>query len=201
VAVSGDWNVMEKENIVLANGGHFELRRGMYSVSPLMTDLFCYIEQEGHGQYFRGNQETDREGRKCLTHCRNEERSPEGPSCVVNVNKTEKRSPCGIPKCVWDVECFTRDGVDYRGNQTTGKQSGETYDCQKWSRDFPHPHIYHPSPSNTALYGIGEHNKCRNPDPRNSGLPWCYTTSFMVRYVYCDQIRKCETSNLPVFRI
>lgn len=202
VAVSGDWVVDvggTGEEIVVVNGGHLELRKAVYLISPVMTGLFCYIDEEEHGQYFRGYQKVDREGRKCLTPCRNEEKASEGPTCLVNVNGTQQPSVCGVPKCVWNVACYAQDGVGYRGNQTTGTQSGETYTCQNWSRDFPHPHMYHPSPSNTAVYGIGQHNKCRNPDPRNSGQPWCYTTSILVRYVYCSEILHCEDTDLPVF--
>ena len=184
---------------MVLQGKQLELRRSVYTASPLMTDLFCYIDQEGHGQYFRGYQRVDKEGRMCQTPCRNEAKASEGPSCLVNIDNTQKMSVCGIPKCVWDVECYSQDGTSYRGNQTTGTIGSSTYDCQSWDRDFPHPHVYHPSPSNTALYGIGHHNKCRNPDPRNSELPWCYTTSFLVRYAYCNEILHCENTDLPIF--
>eukprot|EP00116_Pleurobrachia_bachei_P004675 sb/3464937/ len=45
---------------------------------------------------------------------------------------------CSVPKCVWDFECYTGNGYEYRG---TIARTENGYNCQNWLSDFPHPHV------------------------------------------------------------
>lgn len=189
-AISGDWIVRSHEHPyseyhVIKQGDRHHAR-GIEKVilEPVMANMFCYKDTEGHGKQFAGYQHKDQQGRKCETHCRNVDELDIGPHCLVGL----MRSPCGIPKCIWDVECSAGNGIGYRGTVNTVEiEGGKTVPCQAWNRDYPHAHShFHPSPYNTAVYGIGHHNYCRNPDPENTHAVWCYTTSFWVRAAQCS---------------
>ena len=84
-----------------------------------------------------------------------------------------------------DLDCQVGNGSSYRGT-VSSTVSGIT--CQKWIDQSPHDHMrteyYYP----TA--GLGDHNRCRNPD--NEGGQWCYTTDPAVRWELCD-IPECAT--------
>ena len=69
--------------------------------------------------------------------------------------------------------------MDYSGtaNTTIG---GLT--CQAWSVQEPHSHGY--SVSEHGMFGVGDHNYCRNPDPTAFGV-WCHTTNPNIRWDYC----------------
>ena len=42
-----------------------------------------------------------------------------------------KTSPCGIPQCIWDVECSAGDGTGYRGLANSATvEGGKTVSCQ-----------------------------------------------------------------------
>jgi len=203
VAQSGDWKIRyaddPNEVMIVTNGQPLELHdKTIYNAMPVMANIFCYFdsEEEGYGQFFRGYQQVDAKGNKCQSACSNEEKDPAGPSCQVEQAGETVMSPCGIPTCVWDVKCFSDDGTNYRGEQHTAG----SHSCQKWSSNWPHYHSkFHPSAENTAKFGIGDHNKCRNPDPDNASEPWCYTTSLLTRVGYCGDIKQCEGSGLPIF--
>ncbi|XP_049722907.1 kremen protein 1 isoform X1 [Elephas maximus indicus] len=85
-------------------------------------------------------------------------------------------------------ECFTANGVDYRGTQNwTALHGGKP--CLFWNETFQHPY-------NTLKYpngegGLGEHNYCRNPDGDVS--PWCYVAEHEdgVYWKYCE-IPACQ---------
>nr|XP_005993354.1 PREDICTED: kremen protein 1 [Latimeria chalumnae] len=85
-------------------------------------------------------------------------------------------------------ECFTVNGVDYRGSQNqTTLHGGKP--CLFWNETFQHPY-------NTLRYrngegGLGDHNYCRNPD--GDVRPWCYIPEHedSVYWKYCD-IPTCQ---------
>ena len=70
-------------------------------------------------------------------------------------------------------------GRDYRG-QVHVTHSGEQ--CQKWTDQFPHPHLI--TPESYPNTGLGDHNYCRNPDGWHG--TWCYTTNPDVLWQDCD---------------
>ena len=190
-AVSGDWVVRNPEHpytefLVIKQGETKFSPEGVKEVilEPVMTNVFCYKETEDHGVYYTGYQNTDSKGRECEGVCRNTEGLEIGPHCQVN-NQT---SPCGVPRCVWDVQCSAGDGTGYRGPVSSAEvEGGKTIPCQAWNRDYPHVHTsYHPTSYNTATYGLGKHSFCRNPAPGKSVGPWCYTTDYWVRYGTCS---------------
>ena len=64
--------------------------------------------------------------------------------------------------------------------------SGRT--CQNWAASKPHVHKY---------TDVGDHNYCRNPNPKNYGGVWCYTTDQEKRWEHCS-VPRC-VSKLKVF--
>ncbi|XP_043924209.1 kremen protein 1 [Protopterus annectens] len=82
-----------------------------------------------------------------------------------------------------NTECYTANGVDYRGTQNvTSLHGGKP--CLFWNETFQHPY-------NTLKYhngegGLGQHNYCRNPD--SDVRPWCYIAELEdgVYWKYCD---------------
>ena len=70
---------------------------------------------------------------------------------------------------------------EYRGCQTKTR-SGFT--CQKWTTKYPHKHTR--TQEDYPNKGLGDHNKCRNPDGE-TGI-WCYTTNPNKRWELCDPI-------------
>lgn len=96
---------------------------------------------------------------------------------------------CSVPKCVWDFECYTGNGYEYRG---TIARTENGYNCQNWLSDFPHPHGYHHGP------GIGDHNYGRNP-ANNEKAPWCFTTNLFKRWDYIAP-PKCDRKKHPFYR-
>ncbi|XP_063681376.1 major surface trophozoite antigen 11-like [Bolinopsis microptera] len=197
-AVSGDWVVRNPEHpytkfLIIKQGEMKFSPEGIKEVilEPMMTNIFCYKDTEGHGVYFSGYQNKDVKGRECEGPCRNTEGLEIGPHCQVN-NET---SPCGLPRCVWDVQCSAGDGTGYRGLVNSAKVEGNnTIPCQAWNKDYPHVHTYyHPTSYNTATYGLGKHSFCRNPDPGKSVEPWCYTTDYWIRYGPCF-LPACDTT-------
>ena len=204
MAKSGDWKIRyvddPNEVLVIPNGEVAELHdQVVYTAVPDMANIFCYFDlaEEGYGQYFKGKQQVDVNGNKCQSPCSNEEKDPAGPTCQIEQGGETILSSCGIPTCVWDVQCYSDDGTNYRGDQ----DHAADYTCQKWSSNWPHYHSkFHPSAENTAQFGIGDHSNCRNPDPDNAGQPWCYTTSILTRVVFCSELQHCEESGLPIFK-
>ena len=80
-------------------------------------------------------------------------------------------SPSPVPPPATD--CYTGDGALYRGDEAKSNW-GST--CQKWSSQIPNAHAYDPKHSSNLGKGLGDHNKCRNPDSVRA-RPWCYTTN------------------------
>jgi len=83
----------------------------------------------------------------------------------------------GQEKCVETRSGYRQTG--YRGCKTTTK-SGKK--CQKWTSQSPHGHSN--TPQKKPYTGLGDHNKCRNPDNEPGGI-WCYTTDRNKRWEYC----------------
>ena len=205
-SISGDWAVRMpeapySEYSIIKQGDRLVLSSTLDSliIEPMIGNVFCYKDSEGHGQMFAGYQTKDQQGRHCESFCRNTDGDEIAPHCAVNGGKIPK-SPCGIPKCVWDVKCSSGDGTGYRGsvnNVTT--ERGTVIACQAWNKNYPHFHLkFRPTARNIASYGLGNHNLCRNPDPGNTLEPWCYTSSFWIRWQLCG-VTKCDDS-FPYFQ-
>lgn len=77
-------------------------------------------------------------------------------------------------------ECYYEaDATDYRGDISVTEDGEE---CQNWLEQYPNMHTV--TPRNYPSFGLGNHNKCRNPDKDLTA--WCYTTNSNIRYQYCD---------------
>jgi len=196
-AVQGDWLVKahfdETEAFVLKQGESRKPHiKAVVTLSPIMPNKFCYKATEGNGQMYSGYRDTDASGTPCDEGflCRNADGEGVSPFCLVN----GIASSCGVPKCVWDVQCFTGIGADYRGEAA---KTSAGYTCQNWDKDWPHYSYYKPTPHNKELYGIGADNFCRNPDPRNADSLWCYTTSLWKRSDECS-VKQCDAT-VPYF--
>ncbi|EDV29497.1 uncharacterized protein TRIADDRAFT_51898 [Trichoplax adhaerens] len=79
----------------------------------------------------------------------------------------------------YEVNCYTGNGVYYRGSIT---KTISGYNCQQWKSNSPHNHSYSPSkyPDDDLSY-----NYCRNPGGKSS-RPWCYTTNSQKVSEYCN---------------
>jgi len=210
--IRGEFELYEKSNfrakfvvVSEADGAKNvdELIYTMQSLKPLLNDVFCYVDQ---GWKFHGRvRDVSKSGKPCINwrrtpmagraapnhYCQN----PDGvnlrdkPFCYISETESEE---CDIPECIWDKDCYTGIGVHYRGDtrHTSGGRN-----CQNWNSDFPHPHGYHSPKYNWA--GVGDHNKCRNPD--GEGKPWCYTTNLFHRWDYCE-IPRCNRDKFEFYR-
>ncbi|XP_068113990.1 hyaluronan-binding protein 2 isoform X2 [Hyperolius riggenbachi] len=96
-----------------------------------------------------------------------------GGSCVV---KGYNKFVCACPPnrkgkfCEIDSnDCYRNDGFRYRGHvsRTESGQSCLPWDSYRLSRESVNAFV-----PDIWLYGIGEHNLCRNPDGLEK--PWCY---------------------------
>jgi len=115
-------------------------------------------------------------------YCRNPDNEPEGAWCYTT-NPDQRWDYCGVPKCT-GATCWSGLQKDYRGPlQTTA--SGKK--CQKWTAQDPHVHSR--TVANYPNSGLGDHNRCRNPDNEPDGA-WCYTTDSESRWEYCG-VPKC----------
>ena len=80
------------------------------------------------------------------------------------------------PTCTWEK------GHNYIGTvaiTATGKR------CQRWDSQTPHEHPFVEMwryPGHNSLSSV--QNYCRNPDWVDA--PWCYTTSYLKRWEYCN---------------
>ncbi|KAG9354061.1 hypothetical protein JZ751_012185 [Albula glossodonta] len=88
------------------------------------------------------------------------------------------------------TNCYNDRGRFYQGNISV-TTSG--FLCQKWSQQDPHLHQL--SPDIIPELQNAE-NYCRNPGGE-SEKPWCYTTSPLVRWEYCN-IQTCGEVLNPV---
>jgi hypothetical protein len=61
--------------------------------------------------------------------------------------------------------------------------------CQDWTSQEPHEHDR--TPEEYPERGLGDHNRCRNPDDVE-GI-WCYTTDPETRWDWCDELLICQT--------
>jgi len=79
-------------------------------------------------------------------------------------------------------ERMTGDAASgYRGCQAK-TLNGRT--CQKWTEQTPHAHNITAKAYPKA--GLGDHNRCRNPDGKQT--IWCYTTDPLKPWEYCSPI-------------
>ena len=69
-----------------------------------------------------------------------------------NLPSETETEDCDIPSCIWNMDCFTGIGVQYRGKTATTEHGKN---CNNWDSDFPHPHSYHPPEYSWA--GVGDH--------------------------------------------
>ena len=92
---------------------------------------------------------------------------------------TDAAQKCPNTKIGWMLDACPEDFASYIASYTQTK-SGKT--CQKWTEQTPHSHTR--TPKNFPNKGLGDHNKCRNPDNAPNGL-WCYTTDSSTRWDYC----------------
>jgi len=83
-------------------------------------------------------------------------------------------------------EAIEGDGNAYRGKQNRTR-SGKT--CQNWTKQAPHEHG-----QTLGKNGLGDHNRCRNPDGEDS--IWCYTTDSAKRWEHCDPLGKSVKTSL-----
>merc|ERR1712166_1178439 len=128
--------------------------------------------------------------------------SGDGQSCE-NINECAEGGShtCGANSVCSDIDgsytCQCEDGFrsdsdreahhdtlerDYRGFQTKTR-SGRT--CQNWMSMTPQHHTR--TPNNFPNKGLGNHNKCRNPDNEDGGI-WCYATDSWKRWEYCNPV-------------
>ncbi|XP_054826131.1 plasminogen isoform X2 [Eublepharis macularius] len=114
-------------------------------------------------------------------YCRNPDNDEKGPWCYTTDRGT-RFDYCNIPEC--EETCMHCSGENYQG-KISETESG--IECQAWASQEPHSHGYDPLkfPEKNL-----KKNYCRNPDgePR----PWCFTTSVIKRWEYCN-IPRCST--------
>ncbi|XP_048886035.1 prothrombin [Brienomyrus brachyistius] len=128
-------------------------------------------------------------------HCRNPDKSPEGPWCYTR-DPTVRKEKCHIPKCgvpfvplpsqpatesktPTKKECLKNNGLDYTGTLSLTKRG---FKCLPWS-----------SPKAVTLRTKADfipevtlvQNHCRNPDDDFEG-PWCFVDFPNVTMDYCD---------------
>ncbi|KAM6139170.1 plasminogen-like [Phoenicopterus ruber ruber] len=129
-------------------------------------------------------------------YCRNPDGDENGPWCYTTDPAT-RFDYCNIPECEGQVthtgegptaECMQCNGEDYHG-EVSRTESG--LECQRWDAQEPHMHGF-------TLKHFPEKdlkkNYCRNPD--GELRPWCFTTSPIKRWEYCN-IPRC-TMHPPV---
>ena len=133
------------------------------SMKPVLTNYFCYTPRD-FGAGYMGWRATTRRGESCkrwdglgfadLTghnYCRNPTRSGGGPWCYKDTSPGWDY--CDIPKCVHDVDCYTKEGLDYYG-YVERTEDGKL--CDQW-----------PSSNN---------RRCKNIVSSNMPKPWCYVS-------------------------
>ncbi|XP_063687369.1 plasminogen-like [Bolinopsis microptera] len=176
------------------------------SFSPLslesdIDDSFCYENRgeefaptrfynatiNGHG--CKNWMDTQHPEAGDSTYCANPDpKQKSEPWCYTHDPAVEWEY-CSVPKCVWDFECYTGTGFEYRGTLARTEQG---YTCQNWQSDWPHPHSYHRG------NGAGDHNYGRNPG-NNERAPWCFTTNLFKRWDYVNPGR-CSRDKFPFYK-
>merc|ERR1719450_1216760 len=112
----------------------------------------------------------------------------DGPSPTPSPQPTTQApEPEPTPGC---DESMSGNGQDYRGCQRTTR-TGRT--CQKWTSNEPHSHSF--KPEYYPGMGLGDHNKCRNPD--GDQTIWCYTTDPDYSWDYCDPLENEPPTPAP----
>jgi len=176
-------SVLEGESFTKGDGGNKTVQvlaaKSYYAVFP---NVFCYLQDYAHE--YKGKRSRDMLGNECKNStgpgvCFADDDS-EAPHCYIADGTL---SPCGIPKCIWDYECYSQNGVNYRGDETTINATKTSYmiftkhfncTCQSWNDDFPTKHAgTHPRDPGMDKYGLRS-VYCRNPDPTKYSKPWCY---------------------------
>lgn len=185
--------------------------RSFYSIRPVVTNVMCYAER---GLEYVGYRSKTNRGVPCQNwkanyphknlmqgqgtgnhnYCRNPDNDQNGPWCYTT-DPNRIFDYCGVPKCIWNVDCYTERGELFRGE--VSKSAGNKYNCNDWYSDFPHPHKY--DRDHYKKFGVDRHPYCRNPSPGDDNRPWCYTTYFFQRWAYCG-VDKCEFSSYDYFK-
>ncbi|KAK2148730.1 hypothetical protein LSH36_486g06049 [Paralvinella palmiformis] len=90
------------------------------------------------------------------------------------------------PDC--DQDCkMTELGTEFNGTTISKTEDGST--CQRWDSQTPNIHLYGYASyfPDATLSDVS--NYCRNPIKSSSASdsrPWCFTTSILTRWNYCD---------------
>ncbi|NXJ13602.1 HABP2 protein, partial [Odontophorus gujanensis] len=99
-------------------------------------------------------------------------------------------------------DCYEEDSLTYRGrvNQT---ESGRT--CLHWNSHMLLDFDINAFMEDAEIYGIGEHNFCRNPD--DDQKPWCFIrNNGKVEWDFCDvsqcsgTVRESQQQNNEMFK-
>ncbi|XP_053306863.1 hyaluronan-binding protein 2 [Spea bombifrons] len=142
----------------------------------------------------------------------------EADVCSVNHNPCKNGGLCIIRdnnafKCVCPLlysgqfceigpnDCYRNNGLQYRGHVT---RTAGGFKCLPWDSYHLTKELVNAFVSGIYLYGIGEHNFCRNPD--GAEKPWCYfeNAGGEVSWDSCDVpvcaqiLRSLEPVNNPV---
>eukprot|EP00116_Pleurobrachia_bachei_P010239 sb/3470501/ len=65
-------------------------------------NVFC--QMKGYSNEYRGSRARDADGNTCKSECRSDDADKE-PTCEVE--GTGEKKICGIPRCIWDSQCYT----------------------------------------------------------------------------------------------
>jgi len=193
----GEWVLYSKANyigeaVTIIQGSSYTKGDGQEDTEKVLaaqsyfavfTNNFCYLKD--YAFEYKGDRARDMYDNECKNStgpgvCRSDsEQSDAVPQCYIADGKL---SPCGVPRCIWDQECYSQNGVHYRGDANTVNATKTSWfvktkfncSCQSWNDDFPtkHPgtHAYDPG---MEQYGL-KSSYCRNPDPTVYAAPWCY---------------------------
>jgi len=195
--------VHEGEIFVKGDGGNKTDKvlaaQSYYAVFP---NVYCYLQDYAHE--YRGQRSRDMFDNEC--------KNSTGPGVCFADSDTEEPhsyiaddtlSPCGIPKCIWDYKCYSQNGVNYRGDETTVNATITKYvvytkhfncTCQSWNDDFPTKHPgTHPNDPGMDKYGLRS-SYCRNPDPSKYSQPWCYVGVAGQQHDDCETFLKSMPS-------
>jgi len=212
VVVSGEWILYSEENysgdqINVKEGDTYKQGDGQKDTPAVLAaksfyahfpNVFC--QMEGYSNEYRGSRARDADGNTCKSECRSDDADKE-PTCEIE--GTGEKKSCGIPRCIWDSQCYTGLGVEYRGmarndslvNATIWKWIPPHYEyfdcnCQAWAADEPTKHPgTHPYDPDMSKYGLRS-AYCRNPDPTKYSKPWCIVGNIGDKHTECSSFLK-----------
>jgi hypothetical protein len=80
---------------------------------------------------------------------------------------------------------FDKDGTKYRG---TNNITVDGIRCQNWTQNYKNNNKFIDFAKKNKL-GLGNHNNCRNPEPKKKKDIWCYTNNQFNKntWGYCDR--------------